>query len=230
MAVPGRTELYKRVLPNGDIHSVAVIPSRITDNKVLLASDPGYVGRLHLVGSDALVKAWLNGDWSAVEGAFFTEWSEAEHVIAPFALPDYWHRFRSGDWGSARPFSIGWWAVVSDDYRIDSGKVLPRGAIIRYREWYGASARTSVSNCRPKPSRRGSRPGKCATPRECRASGPRRVLRGGGPSIAERMATEGVHFTRADNARVARNGAQGGWDQVRSRLIGTAKVDMPRGR
>jgi hypothetical protein len=47
----------------------------------------------------------------------------------------------------------------------------------------------------------------------------------GGPSIAERMATEGVHFTRADNARVARNGAQGGWDQVRSRLIGTAKVN-----
>jgi Phage terminase large subunit len=75
---PAGPKLYKRLLPNGDVHSVAVIPSRITDNKVLLASDPGYVGRLHLVGSDALVKAWLNGDWSAVEGAFFTEWSEAE--------------------------------------------------------------------------------------------------------------------------------------------------------
>ena len=137
---PAGPKLYKRALPNGDVHSVAVIPSRITDNKVLLASDPGYVGRLHLVGSDALVKAWLNGDWSAVEGAFFTEWSEAEHVISPFALPDYWHRFRSGDWGSAKPFSIGWWGVVSDDYRIDSGKVLPRGAMVRYREWYGASA------------------------------------------------------------------------------------------
>jgi len=47
----------------------------------------------------------------------------------------------------------------------------------------------------------------------------------GGPSIAERMANEGVHFRAADNARVARNGAQGGWDQVRSRLIGTAKVN-----
>ena len=41
------------------------------------------------------------------------------------------------DWGSARPFSIGWWAVVQDDTPHD-GALLPRNAIVRYREWYGA--------------------------------------------------------------------------------------------
>lgn len=39
----------------------------------------------------------------------------------------------------------------------------------------------------------------------------------GGPSIAERL---DLNFRRADNARVARNGAMGGWDQVRERLRG----------
>jgi hypothetical protein len=42
----------------------------------------------------------------------------------------------------------------------------------------------------------------------------------GGPSIAERM---DLGFRRADNARVTRSGAMGGWDQVRERLIGDAR-------
>ena len=43
------------------------------------------------------------------------------------------------DWGSAAPFSVGWWAVVSDEYPVGSAR-LPRGALVRYREWYGASS------------------------------------------------------------------------------------------
>jgi len=40
------------------------------------------------------------------------------------------------DWGSAVPFSVGWWAVVQDDFTTD-GVVLPRGCLVRYREYYG---------------------------------------------------------------------------------------------
>jgi hypothetical protein len=43
----------------------------------------------------------------------------------------------------------------------------------------------------------------------------------GGPSIAERMAGKGVYWRPADNKRVGRLGALGGWDHVRARLIGT---------
>jgi hypothetical protein len=39
----------------------------------------------------------------------------------------------------------------------------------------------------------------------------------GGPSIAERLNN---NWRRADNSRVSRNGAMGGWDQVRQRLKG----------
>src|SRR5262245_66350087 len=40
------------------------------------------------------------------------------------------------DWGSASPFSVGWWAIVQDDYAVH-GRVLPRGCMVRFREWYG---------------------------------------------------------------------------------------------
>jgi hypothetical protein len=43
----------------------------------------------HLVGSAQLVKGWLEGDWTAVEGAFFDCWSEDRHVIRPFTLPGF---------------------------------------------------------------------------------------------------------------------------------------------
>src|SRR3569833_295125 len=133
---PRSPVIVERKLPDDSTHRMAVIPSRITDNKILLAGDPQYLSRLQMVGGKALVKAWLEGDWSAIEGAFFDEWSEARHVVEPFTIPEHWTRFRSGDWGSAKPFSIGWWAVASDDTK--AGKLtIPRGAMVRYREWYG---------------------------------------------------------------------------------------------
>ncbi len=43
----------------------------------------------------------------------------------------------------------------------------------------------------------------------------------GGPSIAERMMRTGIkNLRRADNRRIARSGAMGGWDQMRDRFIG----------
>ena len=112
------------------------IPALLTDNPALLEADPNYINRLKAVGSPQLVKAWLEGDWSIIEGAFFEEWSSARHVIEPFIMPWHWIRFRAADWGSARPFSIGWYAVVQDDI-IHAGRRMPRMSIVRYREWYG---------------------------------------------------------------------------------------------
>jgi hypothetical protein len=40
------------------------IPAKVTDNKILLNADPGYISRLREVGSADLVKAWLEGDWN----------------------------------------------------------------------------------------------------------------------------------------------------------------------
>ena len=212
------------------------IPSKLQDNR-FLGSD--YVANLQMVGNPQLVRAWLEGDWSVIEGAFFPEFSEAKHVLPPFAIPATWLRFRSGDWGSARPFSIGWWAVVGDDYFATS-KMLPRGAIIRYREWYGASQPNQGLKLTAEEVADGIVSRETQEPKGIDGEpaitygvlDPAAFTADGGPSIAERihmrMAKHGtpVSFRRADNSRVAKVGAIGGWDQVRARLIGDGERPM----
>jgi hypothetical protein len=52
---------------------------------------------------------------------------------------------------------------------------------------------------------------------------PAAFAQNGGPSIAEEIykgSGKTIIFRRADNARVGARGAMGGWDQMRSRLVG----------
>ncbi len=196
------------------------IPAKLNDNRLLMENDPLYVAKLQEVGSAELVRAWLEGDWNIIEGAFFDNWS-LRNVIRPFEIPAEWTRFRSLDWGSARPFSVGWWAIASDAYASDGGDRVPRGALVRYREWYGSTGKPNEG---------------LKLPAETVAEGILSRDRGekitygvadpaifssdGGPSIAERMFKAGIAWRRADNARVARGGAMGGWDQMRARISG----------
>ena len=228
------------------------IPSKLTENRFL---GDEYVANLQLSGNSQLVRAWLEGDWSVIDGAFFSEWSNEQHVIAPFAIPSHWLRFRSGDWGSQAPFSIGWWAVVGDDYTIKfeiedrnqisiGRRIVPRGALVRYREWYGKVGGKLTAE----------QVGQGIAERErsdARLSygvlDPAAFSEDGGPSIAERvndvlLKEKLAAFTKADNARVSRSsgseksGPMGGWDQMRSRMIGTARqnpdgsIDWSSGR
>lgn len=258
---PQGPKIYTRTIAAKDgaklEHRFAVVPSRITDNRILIENDPGYVLGLHLVGSSKLVAAWLDGDWTAIEGAFFEEWDESKHVLTPFTLPDDWLRFRSGDWGSAAPFSFGWWAVVGDDYeiprrwgavvgrgavggtrnaRLSDVHVLPRGAIVRYREWYGARAPGKGLKLTAEQAADGLIAREKTDPKlRYGVLDPACWAESGGPSIAERINTrliraEGgpfVSFRPADNKRVSRTvgdptrgGPMGGWDAMRARLVG----------
>lgn len=211
---------YKVITEDG--LSRVFIPSKLTDNPKLTDSDPTYVNRLKQSGSEKLVSAWLDGDWSVVEGAFFSEWNSRKHVITPFAIPSDWNRFRSFDWGSAKPFSVGWWAMVGDDTPIASG-VLPRGAMVRYREWYGASA----PNVGLKLTAEEVASGIVIREKEKGIFGvadPAIFSEDGGPSIAQRM--HPVMWRKADNRRVGQKGAMGGWDQLRARLKGDGERPM----
>jgi hypothetical protein len=193
------------------------IPSRVTDNRHLGAD---YVSRLKAAGSPELVRAWLEGDWSVIAGAFFPEFDAGRHIIAPRALPEHWQRFRSLDWGSARPFSVGWWAV-SDGTLPD----IARGALLRYREWYGSTGEPNVGlRLTAEEVATGIKRRETSDPGQVLGvADPAIFSSDGGPSIAERMGRAGVTFKAADNARVARMGALGGWDQVRQRLKGDAE-------
>jgi hypothetical protein len=65
------------------------IPSRLSDNPLLMRNDPLYVARLQQQGSAQLVKAWLEGNWDVVLGAFFDCWGP-QHVLSAqrLAAPD----------------------------------------------------------------------------------------------------------------------------------------------
>lgn len=86
------------------------IPSKLSDNPYL-RQDRTYVGVL-MSQEDHLRKAWLDGDWNALSGSYFTEFRpkgprsgddcpEANHVIPAnsVALQPYYSRWLSGDWG-----------------------------------------------------------------------------------------------------------------------------------
>ncbi len=232
---PEGPRLLKRKMDNGNEHSVAIVPSRIQDNKILMERDPQYVQRLRLVGSPQLVKAWLEGDWTAIEGAFFEVWSELRHILKPFTVPVEWLRFRSADWGSYSPFSFGWWTVVQDDYRTN-GTTLPRGALVRYREWYGQGG--GKGKLTAEEVAKGIIERERDDPRLAYGVlDPSTFNSDGGPSIAERINRDlgKAHlpmFRPADNQRVStkdgrdRRGPMGGWDQMRQRMIGVEGTPM----
>jgi len=55
------------------------------------------------------------GEWGLPQGQFFSQWRDGIHVIDPFDIPDRWLKFRSMDWGCAKPFSCHWYAVDYDN-------------------------------------------------------------------------------------------------------------------
>jgi hypothetical protein len=183
------------------------IPSKITDNKYL-KDNKQYISLLKSSGSVELVKAWLNGDWDVIAGAFFDCWSREKHVIQPFEIPKDWQRFRSFDWGSARPFSVGWWSIA------DGSNHIARGAIVRYREWYGASEPNVGLKLTAEEVAQGIVQRDRGDKFAYSVADPSCWKVDGGPSIAERMLKHGVLWRRADNQRI------NGWDQMRNRFVG----------
>ena len=111
------------------------VPSSVFDNQELLNNDPNYLANLAMLGEqdkDAL----LYGDWDSFAGQVFMEWRDDPeaydsqkftHVINDFDIPASWKIYRGFDFGYARPFSVGWYALDHD------------GRLYRIREWYGCT-------------------------------------------------------------------------------------------
>jgi hypothetical protein len=230
------------------------IPSKVTENKY--TNNAGYIARLQMSGGPMLVKAWLEGNWDYIEGAFFQEWDNELHVIPQFIIPLHWTRFCSMDWGSAHPFSVGWWAIVPERFESelvaigDEGKFnarfqyqnnLPRGALVRYREWYGCQVNNDGlslhNNIGLKLDIEELADGIAQRERfeigrgariAYRVAGKDLFKHEGGPSLGERMGAEPFRqfWQPADNARVGKKGAIGGWDMLRLRLKGEDGLPM----
>ncbi|MCP4365417.1 MAG: terminase [Planctomycetes bacterium] len=190
------------------------IPALLEDNPAMTEQDPTYELKLMGLGSKALVEAKRYGNWDIIEGAYFDAWSES-NKIKPFEIPAEWTRYRSFDWGSAKPFSVGWYAV-SPGFSAPCGTYIPKDALIKYREWYGCHPDKADTGLKMEVEEVGdgirSREGKDHVIYS--VADPAIFAEDGGPSMASRFADRGVYFDRADNSRIA------GWSQVGARLKG----------
>ena len=206
---PAEQEFYDE-FPNpltGELarRSKIYIPARMDDNKHL---DTGYSMQFQEL-PEWQRKQLVEGDWNVIPGAYFDCFRSDAHVVKQFTIPRHWQRFTSMDWGYRQPFSIGWWAVADDTpvrSRDGTTYIFNEGAIIRYREWYSAK----------KGQRGWTNQGEKIAPEDVarrmlsleegedigyRTADPSVWRSDGGPSVAERFATNGIFWERGVNDR-----------------------------
>ena len=206
------------------------IHGTIWENKILLENDPDYVKSLE-AQTGAKRKAWLYGDWDIVAGGMFGDvWDLDVHVIEPFEIPKTWRIDRSFDWGSSRPYAVGWWAesdgcdIVLADGTKQSTR---RGDLFRIAELYGWTGKANE----------GTRELAVEVARKIKQTekGMGRVVHAGpadssiydveeGSCIADKMGTIGVGWVRANKGPGSR---VNGWELLRERLKNSITRDGP---
>jgi hypothetical protein len=137
---PGR--IVGRLIEEPGIPERIAIHGSLSENRILLTADPGYADRIRASAKNkSELAAWLEGSWDIVSGGMFDDvWDASRHVVPNFTIPSSWRVDRSFDWGSAKPFSVGWWTESDGtDLRLPSGRVCStvRGDLFRVAEWYG---------------------------------------------------------------------------------------------
>ena len=120
------------------------VQAMVTDNEILMDRSPEYVTFLRNL-PPKLRDSWLYGSWDIWSGQYFSEFSNMpdhyedrrwSHVVDPFPIPKHWTIYRGLDWGSYRPFSVGWFAIDED------------GVMWHFKELYGVqkSGAESLAN------------------------------------------------------------------------------------
>ena len=189
-----------------DGRSYIFIPATMRDNKYI---DKNYEAQFTGL-PEFQRKQLVEGDWNTIAGAYFDCFSTKEHVIPPIHIPSHWTRFRSMDWGYRQPFAIYWFAVADETpvtSKDGSTYKFDEGTLIVYREWYGVQAGVksgwTMKGLRidPEEVARGVLEREIGEQIAYGVADPSCWRSDGGPSVAEKMAAEGVHWQRASNER-----------------------------
>jgi hypothetical protein len=171
--------------------SRAYVPARLADNPTLLKNDPAYMRRL-MAQPERTRRQLLDGDWDAGDGLALEELTRAQHLVAPFEVPDRWYQWGAFDWGYRHPFSFGHFAADEDGnvYLVNAvhGRgLLPAQIAERVRDTIATDQlRTVVAghDCWADHKARGERV----------------------PTIAEAFAAAGIHLSQGEH--LAQGGAQ----------------------
>lgn len=127
------------------------ILGRLEDNLDLRCGNEGgaerYKERIRKTHDEKTYRMLALGEWpETCDGFLDGFWDESTHVISPFQIPAHWKVERSMDWGTARPFSVLWFAKAIprkgdvDAYFYDiygNEKKVPKGTVFCISELYG---------------------------------------------------------------------------------------------
>lgn len=120
------------------------INSSIFENKILLHADPQYIDKIRASARNpAELAAWVYGSWDIVAGGMFDDLYDARVHIVPrvpyHLIPKGWKLDRAFDWGSSKPFAVGWFAESNGEpfwhQGVQYGAI--RGDTYMIAEWYG---------------------------------------------------------------------------------------------
>lgn len=87
------------------------IPATVNDNKNI---NDDYKDQLDLLPED-IRRAHRFGDWNALSGVYFGEFTDGLHTCHPFIIPKHWKRYRAMDYGLDMHFCI--WVAVDETGR-----------------------------------------------------------------------------------------------------------------
>lgn len=118
---------------------------------------PKYIATLDAEKDPNKKKAWLEGDWDIVAGGALDDvFDKTKQVIMRFPVPARWRVDRSFDWGSTKPFSVGWWAEADGtEIELPNGQTFcpVKGSFIRLFEWYGCNPQVPNEGLKMKSSK-----------------------------------------------------------------------------
>ena len=111
------------------------IPALISDNPTLMNNDPDYINRVMGMGDPEVVKAYINGDWSCVEGAALPTFSRDKHVKEMSLMPSYQRIHVAYDYGFSAPYSVLFFFIHNGESNTKWNP--PKGSIVIMGEIYG---------------------------------------------------------------------------------------------
>ena len=209
-----RIFIDKRYEEGEDPEDYQFVQSLVDDNQKLLEADPRYKARLEALPYKQR-QAWLEGKWDIFEGQYFEEFTDNPshykdrvhtHVIEPFDIPKHWTIYRSYDWGYAKPFSCGWWAIDEE------------GVLYRILELYGCTGEPD-EGIKWTPDKQFDEISKIEREHPLLKgkdiqgyADPACWNKETGTSVMDTAAKYGIYFNKGDNKRIP------GWLQVRYRL------------
>lgn len=137
-------QIFGALIKDDETGDRRAINSDLRENLVLLNANPDYMKILRASARNpSELAAWLHGSWDITSGGMFDDiWLRVKDamVLPPFQIPPSWRIDRSFDWGSSKPFSVGWWAQSDGSTVVlPGGRLLGTlpGDIFRIKEWYG---------------------------------------------------------------------------------------------